>query len=283
VVRRFYEKRSGVVTRTLLIDFGPASTITRLMVAPDDPVRVWNQVTTEIGAQVGAGITNLVTVANEGTGIGLWIESRFNTANSSGTQRSARYPGRATLDSLFGNTAEFGGMAGVNPVLRLTGLDPGALVDLRFFASRLSADDRRETLYRVEGSMIDDVVLEVANNDNRVAELVGAGAASDGTIRIRLLPGLGNTNPNRFTYLGVLEVVVRQELGKGVLLSEARLVGDRLHFVVEGAGSAEIGYQTSPDLSTWTEAEDVRMESGVGAVSVPIGDGAGFVRVMLGR
>jgi len=281
VVREHLELRSGSVRRSVLIDFGPAATVTRLGGAPDDPVRIWNQVTTEIGTMSGAGLTNLVTDRGMLTGMGLWMESRFNAANSSGTVRSGRFPPRATMDSLFGNTAGFGGLSDVRPILLLTGLNPGQPLDLTFHASRLSADDRREALYRVEGAEVWEATLDASNNDDRVATLSGVRPTAEGTLRIRILPGSGNNNANRFIYLGVLGIEWMQPVISVPQLTSPELRGGRLHFRVEGMGGQSFKLQKSTDLKEWVEIETTDGNEASPGLSVPIGDEPGFLRIWL--
>jgi lysophospholipase L1-like esterase len=206
VIQGFLDARARRPRQTILIDFGATATPTRLQAAPDDPLRYWNNVTATLGATPGSVLSPLVTLLGSPSPYALHIDQRFNAANSSGTTANRIYPDRATLDSLFGNTEEFGGLANIQPVVRLSGLPTQTPFQLTFFASRMFSTDNRETRYVVEGAETRSTVLNASNNDSTTAAITNLFPDSAGEIRIRLFPGPANNNANHFTYLGLLQI-----------------------------------------------------------------------------
>ncbi len=166
VIQGFLDSRATRPRRTILIDFGATATPTRLQAAPDDPLRTWNNLPTTLGTTTGSILSPLLTTLGAVTPFALHVDQRFNAANSSGTTLNKSYPARATLDSLFGNTEEFGGLANIQPVLRLSGLlqldwqDPPRRARLTFQAPALSSptsvtllvSNLSQTAHRLESS-----------------------------------------------------------------------------------------------------------------------------------
>lgn len=192
--------------RSYLFDFGAAGRTTTANAAPDnDPARVWNNVAS-IGLSNTGRLDNLKAADGSASAVSLVMIERFNGANESGTLESALFPANATRDSLFGNTETFNGISNVYPKFQLTGLDAGRRYDFVFYASRMAANDNRETVYTVEGSQAGSVILNAANNINAVAVLSGMAPTMEGILAISLNPAPANNNANHFTYLGVMQV-----------------------------------------------------------------------------
>jgi lysophospholipase L1-like esterase len=191
--------------QALLFDFGAAST-TGHGPSPDDPTNYWNNVTTAVGTSSTASMTNLVTIENSSSAVGLAMLSRFNGANENGTVSPAPFPTDATRDSLFGNTELFSGLTNVYPRFKLTGLAAGRSYQLTFYASRTGVGDNRETLYTVTGAATNAAVLNAANNVSNMVAVTGVRPTRDGELIIALTPGPNNNNANHFTYLGVLKL-----------------------------------------------------------------------------
>ena len=189
----------------LFFDFGGANT-TANGPAPNDPVNLWNNVTTAVGASSTAQMTNLITGGNGSTTIGLVMLSRFNGVNENGTMSSSLFPQNATRDSLFGNTETFSGAANIFPSFKLTGLNPDAKYDLTFYASRTGVSDNRETGYTVTGANSGFAALNAANNISSTARVTGISPNASRAITISLAPTANNNNANHFTYLGALRV-----------------------------------------------------------------------------
>ncbi len=191
--------------RALFFDFGGANT-TAKGAAPNDPLNVWNNVTTAVGSSAGGRLTNLVNAASMPTTIGLVMLSRFNGANENGTLEPSILPANATRDSLFGNTEAFSGLANVFPSFKLTGLNPAAKYTLTFYASRMSVGDNRETGYTVVGANSGFTALNAANNVTNIARVTGIVPNAARELTVSLAPTAANNNANHFTYLGALRV-----------------------------------------------------------------------------
>jgi lysophospholipase L1-like esterase len=254
VIQGFLDSRSIQPRRTILIDFGATATPTRLQSAPDDPLRTWNNLTATLGSTNGAVLSPLLTTLGTVSPFALHVDQRFNAANSSGTTVNKSYPARATLDSLFGNTEEFGGLANIQPVLRLSGLPVDVPFSLTFFASRMFASDNRETLYLVEGNISRSASLNASNNDSATASVADMLPDANGQIRIRILPGPGNNNANHFTYLGLLQLDWQDPPRRPRLTLQpaAHSSPTSLTLLVSDLPETAHRLESSPDLLFWS-------------------------------
>jgi hypothetical protein len=117
-------------------------------------------------------------------------------------------PQDATRDSLFGNTETFSGLANIFPSFKITGLSPVARYRFTFYASRTGVGDNRETGYTVQGENSGFAALNAANNISSSATVNGIKPTNAGEITISLAPTANNNNPNHFTYLGMMKLVV---------------------------------------------------------------------------
>ncbi len=186
----------------ILIDFGADGTTTG---------EGWNNVTPAVGSTDDGTIDALITSTGVDSGVGFAMMSRFNGANTNGATGSGVFPDTATQDSLFGNTEEWSGLTDIFPTFKLTGLDPAATYQFRFYAARSGVGDVRETLYTLTGVDTDTVAYDPANNETNVASVSGIVPSASGEIQIGLTPTENNTNGNHFTYLGALEIIASQD------------------------------------------------------------------------
>jgi hypothetical protein len=193
--------------QTFLFDFGGVNTV-GFGASPDDPVNYWNNVTTTVGSTSSGQLLNLVTSQNTVTSLGLVMLSRFNGANENGTLAFAGLPQDATRDSLFGNTEAFSGLANIFPSFKITGLSPVARYNFTFYASRTGVGDNRETGYTVQGANAGFTALNAANNVSSSVEVNNIQPGVSGEITINIGPTANNNNPNHFTYLGMMKIVV---------------------------------------------------------------------------
>lgn len=196
---------------TLLFDFGSAAEATNPGAAPDDPINTWNNIT---AVTEGTGVTDLLMADGSSSGFNLIITSRFGGVNTNGTRdASAPFPARATTDSFFGNTEEFGGLSDLTPKFTLTGLDPAKVYDFTFYASRIGAGgDNREGRYTVTGANAGSAELNAAENIEGTAVVTGIipiEGEAGGEVTVELTPGENNTNGNHFVYLGAMSVRLR--------------------------------------------------------------------------
>ncbi len=185
---------------TVLIDFGSSSILSK--------GNGWNNVTESFGGIVGSRLNNLVNAENEQTSLGFEILSRFAGANTNGTNNSEYFTINATMDSLYGNKENWGGLTNVNPSFKLTGLDPARAYRLTFYASRVGVSDIRETSYTVVGRDTSVVTLDPANNIDNFVETSAEGIVPDAMneITISLAPTANNNNAYHFTYLGAMKI-----------------------------------------------------------------------------
>jgi hypothetical protein len=188
--------------QTFLVDFGGSAT-TEVVVPDSDR---WNNVVESVGQTNDGVLTQLAKTSGVKTDYALQMLARFNGVNRNGTTESTSFPASATSDSMFGNTAEFSGLANVFPEFKLTGLDPLTNYDFRFFGSRNSVSDNRETRFTVTGTNSVIADLDTANNVEATADAAGVTPNAAGEITIAITPGPNNTNSTGFTYLGVMEV-----------------------------------------------------------------------------
>ncbi len=192
--------------QVFLLDLGGGS-ITGTGPSPDDPVNTWNNIPTSVTLTDAGQSAGLVTIENSATLVTLQMTSRFNGVNENGTLESTIFPGNATRDSLFGNTAVFGELSNVFPAFRLTNLDATNLYSFTFYASRTAVGDNRETQYDIAGATQTVAFLNASNNIDTVATSVGILPDASNAITISITPGPNNTNANtQFTYLGVLRI-----------------------------------------------------------------------------
>ena len=133
--------------------------------------------------------------------------SQLGTEAPSGA--AAGFPVDATDDYLFGHTTPFAGAA-ANPLgqFRLFNLDPAALYDFTFFASRTGVNDIRDASYAVVGTNSGSGVLNASNNNSEVVRVLGISPDGSNEIFVDVEPGPNNTNANGFYYLGLVQVDV---------------------------------------------------------------------------
>jgi hypothetical protein len=201
-----------VVQQSFLVDFGSNQTTF-------DPNTTWNNLTTGIGTTDTGSLTGLLATNSTPTLINLQMVARFNGENTNGTTASSLFPSSATSDSLFGNTELFNNLTNVFPKFKLTNLDPTKAYNFTFYASRTGVSDFRETGYTVNGGINGFAALNVTNNVDNFAQVLGITPDNAGEILVSIAPTANNNNANHFTYLGVLrmDVVPEPSLGLGLL------------------------------------------------------------------
>lgn len=224
-----------------LVDFGAASSLTESQ--EPGPGMAWNNVPTAIGADSAGRLTALVTTNGTATAMGLQMIARFNGANLNGSTAATVFPTTATQDSLFGNTAAFGGLSDVFPSFKLTGLDPAFTYRFTFYGSRTGVSDQRETRYTVRGATEAFADLDASNNTNNVAVVAGVAPDAQGEITLALAPGPNNNNGNRFTYLGAMQVDLLPVVPPS-LLFDFGAVGTP---TLQGSGDVDLAWNNVPN------------------------------------
>jgi len=199
---------------SLFFDFGDSSLMT---------VGNYNNVIhTNATLTPGPSIGNAIDTSGGFTGISL-SESGFNTGdNQSGTTTptgaASLFDSQATRDSLFGHTVVFNGQGPLlMGTLTISGLNPSAIYDFVFFASRTGVTDNREALYTVIGANTLSSVLDAANNTANVATILGISPTGAGGITVQVSPGPNNNNSSGFFYLGAMEMTQVPEPSTTVL------------------------------------------------------------------
>jgi lysophospholipase L1-like esterase len=160
-------------------------------------IKGWNSVTSS------AHSGKLVNIKGEKTGVALKITSKFNGTNNSGTKQAKKelnLPSKASANSFYG-------MKGNETcVFEVSGLSKDKQYQLSFFASRMGANDNRETTYSVSGASTEKVSLNATGNTDKVAEIAGVRPAENGTIVVTVSKGEHNTNSKGYFYLGALKI-----------------------------------------------------------------------------
>ncbi|MFY0566938.1 hypothetical protein ACN28E_24295 [Archangium lansingense] len=177
--------------RRFLIDFGAGTAST-----PG-----WNNI--HFG-HTGSELSGLVDSTGVTSGLSLQITDGFwqgwtGAYNGEGTTASSLYPATATQDSFFIGTNQ--GLTDELARLRISGLAINGTYSLRFYASRMTADQTsdRTALYTVGTQTVE---LQARNNIDGYAQLSGL-APSNGALDITLTMKPGAV----FGYLGVLELI----------------------------------------------------------------------------
>ncbi len=240
---------------TVLIDFGNVPT-------PGG----WNNVSDPIAGT----IPDMINSVGLNSGISIEVDDRFNNINTNGTttpKPGIPFPGTATGDSFFGNTATFGGQIQETGGIRLSGLDPAIGYSFLITASRMGVADNRETQYTLIGQDSMITALNSSNNDSLVATITDLFPDSNGVIRLIAEPGPNNTNGTGFYYLGALRMTYSAPVSEPqqetlTLLSPQG--GERwetgkevaIRWASTNVLSAALAYSTD-NGQTWTEIDTV--------------------------
>ena len=173
-------------TTEFFVDFGTAQHRTEVAGG-----RRWN------GVEPGVSSVELLDGMGVQTAVRLEVVSGFLGANSAGTTTTQAgspyaqlgFPTSVTRDVMFGGN-------GSTVVLRFEGLDPDALHDFTFTASRLGVGDVRTADYGVRGFNAGTEVLDASNNTSQIAQVDGVLPDGSGAIELRIGASSSNTNPN---------------------------------------------------------------------------------------
>ena len=167
--------------------------------------------------EFGQNVANSIDTSGASTGISLTIQNDkyFNVnngPNGSGTTAptgdAATYFGRApdenlTSDGLYGHTSAFQSETRPEVEYLIEGLDANGLYDFIFFADRGNGGGDRSAAYTV-GGMSDTV--DVFENNDKVAEVLGAQANGNGELTLLIGPSATNNNGLGFFYLGAMQI-----------------------------------------------------------------------------
>jgi lysophospholipase L1-like esterase len=205
-----------------LIDFGPSDDVNgRATVGADAFGNYWNSwrpATGGVSIPIGTSLSNLVTVDNVATTVGLEVTDAFSGSNGilSGGLDAGDGPTSEQLGTLAVETATedyfFDSGTGA---FKLTGLDPSKRYTFRMFGTRQSTDTR-ETRFTISGGMSYSpfAFLQTSGdnigsnrsydgNDDSIVMISGVEPTAGGEITLTMAPEQGG-----FAYLGALEVFV---------------------------------------------------------------------------
>ena len=173
---------------------------------------------------------NTIDSTGASTGIGLSLFNFHSGANPNGTLvpsgDAAHFVSTATQDNAYTHESDWSGQS-PNPrgSVVLTGLNDSIAYNFTFFASRIGANDNRETMYTVTGANSAVSYLNASGNVSNVATVADI-FPNAGSITINVEAGPNNNNgATRFAYLGTMSIeydsAVIPEPGSLVILSAA--------------------------------------------------------------
>jgi hypothetical protein len=150
----------------------------------------WNNVTSNVA---GTTVPNAINSDGASSSVSLTIEGAFKGIDTSGIAASDVYPSTAQRDSFYVQGWETG-------LIRIKGLTPSALYNLRFFASAPAGD--RITRYRIENV---SVRRDASQNISGTAILTKVPATAQGELLVRVVSAHDGAG---FGHIGVLELTV---------------------------------------------------------------------------
>jgi len=240
-------------TDTILVDFGAQASLSS---------GVWNSHT---NSQASAVVTPLKNTLNLTTAVGLSVYDSFTGINETGTatpDASIDFPGSATRDSYFGSAVAFGGVTEPTGGIELTGLNPAKLYTFIIFGSRTGVSDIRETKYRFDALTPDSAYLNTSNNTMNVTTKTVQPKA-DGSLKMLVGPGEGNTNSSKFYYFGAMKIVYESEPALPAAIT------------VNSPNGGEVLLAGSTQTITWSKTN---LTDGI-ALSYSIDNGANWISI----
>jgi len=243
---------TSTVHATVLIDFGHENTQT-VSETLTGSQRLWNNVWNNNASSSNQpyGATPAMTLLNTAgsdSNIRLKISNTATSGNNlnkgfesqnengittpAGSAADRGYPGTATRDSLFGYSLSSGSFTNptLNVILTLTGLEAGQPYNFFGFAARTGVSDNREQQILFQGAGGPVPVIYQAGNNTAGNTFASGNVIADptGQITLTISPTANNNNVNRFTYLGVLEIVpVPEPTGLGLIAAAGTLLLSR--------------------------------------------------------
>jgi hypothetical protein len=153
----------------------------------------WNNLTSIVAGTAGSTVSNAINSDGASTSVSLTIEGGFTGIDTSGVVSADVYPSTAQRDSFSVQGWETG-------MIRIKGLTPSALYDVRFFASAPAGD--RITRYRIAQDF--SVRRDASQNTSHIAILTKVPATAQGELFIRVVTDDGAGSG----HIGVLELTV---------------------------------------------------------------------------
>ncbi len=157
-------------------------------------------------------LRRLPNQANIATPYNLSVNDAFNKINTEGNlspDPTLGFPGTATGDSFFGNTAPFEGVTEPTGGVILQNLSPQKYYKVLIYAARQSTE-LRETRYIVKGQTTDTLYLNTSNLANKgvSARLL---PSKTGEITVTASAAPRTQSKTGFYYLGALKVIYQPD------------------------------------------------------------------------
>ena len=169
----------------------------------------WNGLV--LAQRIDGSIPDLKDKNGNATGVSLKVMERFNGSNSNGaatTNTDLNMPSGVSTNSFFGNTkAVHDGQLVVKSVIKFSGLDKNKSYSFCFFGSRTGVSDNRETSYTCKGSNEVTVLLNTANNTNKIACAEAVKPNDQGEVELTVTSGPANNNVTGFYYLNAMRIM----------------------------------------------------------------------------
>lgn len=187
--------RADETVENINIDFGTLV---------DNTATQWNALT---DFTTNGRLNNLKTSDGNKSGIYIYVHDDFAGVNLNGAiQNGLGYPQKVSEDSFYGLAANPSGG------ITLGGLSTSKKYRFKFYAGRMLNGDNtsRETKYVVAGQLTTETVLEVTNNDSNLATVIDVVPNTNGFITITASAGANNATPDKYFYMGAIEMQTTQ-------------------------------------------------------------------------
>ncbi len=257
-------------TSTYIIDFGGHY-------IDDDGTA--NIVTTE---DIGKNIVLRDTLQTD-NGIRLELNG-FTGINAAGSRSDINrlFSGNIMGDSFFGHDEDkkLFGQLGKASQITIEGLIPEQSYNLDISASRLYADDNRQTEYKIIAAQTQSLLLNTHNNISEWVTLNNISPDSQGKISIEVKKGPDNNNNYGFYYIGGLIITTQVDIND-TQAPTINLVGDSVITISLGDDYVELGAtafdHTDGDITSAIAIEhDIdTLSEGIYTVSYSVTDAAG--------
>lgn len=208
---------ASVLAGTVRIDFGPSDgTNGNSTTSPDANGRYWNNMASPNAVSNGLTLSNLMTISNAPTSLGVAITSGGWKTNGI-LNGGLLAPSAARLGELAIATATqdyffIEGAVGTAGTLKITGLDPAKFYNLRMFGTRNTTDIRKSTYTATGGNGIFTSTVQTSGtdigsdgaydgNDNHIVSFNGIQCDTSAQIQLQVAIAAGG-----FSYLAFLEI-----------------------------------------------------------------------------
>lgn len=183
----------------------------------------------------------LVDSAGTATNVKLTVTPTppASLGNTNGTT-GGPYPATATQDTFYTSTTGYNGTP-AQFVYTITGLSSAQTYNVTLYASRIgTGGEVRSTLYTIGSS---NVVLNASENISNTVTISNV-TPVNGQIVITQQKDASNTNPNGFSYLGVIDIASQTVAGAVQTVTATSQVAGKKIVVLGSSTSAGVGAST---------------------------------------